>query len=317
MSWVFLAGDQVWKLKKPVRKPYLDFSTLAARERNCRTEVRLNRRLAPEIYLGVVPLTQHRDGRLQIGGDGRAVDWLVRMRRLPADLMLDRLIERDAVPASAIDRLVRRLTEFYRRARRVPIQAEIYVRRFAEEIEFDRHALTVGPQGLPARRVTRLADSVLQLVESSTTLLASRVNQGCIVDGHGDLRPEHICLGVEPVIIDCLEFNRELREVDPVDELAFLALECSRLGAPLVGQRILTGYQKESGDRVPIRLIRLYTGFRALLRSRLAIEHTGDHRARARNRWRMRAMAYLRLAERAMGNGRAQIPKSSLRDSSR
>lgn len=316
MAWVFLAGGQAWKLKKPVRKPYLDYSTLAARERICRTEVRLNRRLAPGVYLGVVPLTQDRTGGLHLGGDGRVVDWLVRMRRLPADLMLDRLIVAGRVPDAAVDRLVQRLVAFYRHARRVRLGPDSYRRRLTEEIEFDRHALTAGSQGLPLRRVERLAEAVQDLIKGSAALLASRVTRGRIVDGHGDLRPEHICLGIEPVIIDCLEFNRELREVDPVDELAFLALECSRLGGESVGRRILSGYRRESGDRVPLRLVRLYTGFRALLRARLALEHTGDHRTRTRARWRFRALAYLRLAERAVLDRRAQSSKSSVRDSS-
>jgi aminoglycoside phosphotransferase family enzyme len=230
--------------------------------------------------------------------------------------MLDRLIAAGRVPDAAVDRLVQRLVAFYRRARRVRLGADSYRRRLTEEIEFDRHALTAGTQGLPLARVERLAEAVQDLIKGASALLASRVARGRIVDGHGDLRPEHICLGIEPVIIDCLEFNRELREVDPVDELAFLALECSRLGGESVGRRILSGYRHESGDRVPLRLVRLYTGFRALLRARLALEHTGDHRTRTRARWRERALAYLRLAERAILDRRGQISKSSVRDSS-
>ncbi|HEX9895112.1 MAG TPA: hypothetical protein VGA78_14370, partial [Gemmatimonadales bacterium] len=225
---------------------------------------------------------------------------LVRMRRLPLDLMLDHLIAEGSVPEAALDRLVRRLAEFYRTARRVRRPVESYRRRLMEEIEFDRHALTSGNHGLPPARVGRLAETVLALIDDSKDLLAERVREGHIVEGHGDLRPEHICLGIDPVIIDCLEFNRELREVDPADELAYLALECARLGAPAVGRRILSGYQRESGDRFPSRLVRLYTGFRALLRARLAIEHTGDHRVRLGDQWRTRSLAYLRLAEQSV-----------------
>lgn len=306
MSWVFLVGGDVWKLKKPVRKPYLDFSTLAARKRNCLEEIRLNRRLAPDVYLGLDPLTEDRDGRLRVAGPGRVVDWLVHMRRLPADRMLDRLIAARAVRTSDLAALARRLVSFYRSAAPIRISSGRYRRRLIDEVQLDRRLLCDPARGLPAARIERLATSTLRLIDGLGPVLAERVAAGRIVDGHGDLRPEHICLDGEPRIIDCLEFNRLLRQVDPVDELAFLALELSRLGAPAAGRTLLAVYRRGSGDRFPRGLVRLYTGFRALLRARLAIEHTGDHRVIAGGRWAARARAYLGLAEREMSwRGRA------------
>jgi aminoglycoside phosphotransferase family enzyme len=300
MSWVFLAGSEVWKLKKPVRKPYLDFSTLALRERACRAEVRLNQRLAPGVYLGVVPLILDRQDRLRLGGPGRVADWLVHMRRLPERDMLDRRIAARAVPLPAVDEVARRLTAFYRSARPVRITADDYVRRLTDEVEFDRSILAEPARRLPAARVNRLSDAVLRLIDRAGPLLATRVGARRIVDGHGDLRPEHICLGPPVAIIDRLEFNSALREIDPVDELAFLGFECGRLGAPSVGRRFLSVYRRETRDPFPPGLVRLYVGSRALLRARLAIEHTGDHRALTGEHWVSRARAYLRLAEHAV-----------------
>jgi aminoglycoside phosphotransferase family enzyme len=117
MSWVFLAGDKVFKLKKPVRFAYLDFSTLARREAMCRAELRLNRRLAPDVYLDVVPLVLSAQG-LSIGGPGEVVDWLVVMRRLEEHWALDRAIEEGRVKSSQLDRLVTTLGKFYRHAAR-------------------------------------------------------------------------------------------------------------------------------------------------------------------------------------------------------
>jgi uncharacterized protein len=294
MAWVFLAGGDAWKLKKPVHKPYLDFRTLAARERTCRAEVRLNRRLAPNVYRGIVPLTVARTGRLRLGPPGRTVDWLVRMRRLPRVHMLDSLIARGTVPPGRLDRVGRRLVEFYGSARRVRPSPDTWRGRIEEEILLDRATLLRPEHRLPAARICQVADALLEWLAAEPELITDRT--GHIVEGHGDLRPEHICLEPEPVIIDCLEFSRTLREVDPVDELSFLALECTRLGAPGVGRRLLRQYRQRSGDRFPPRLVRFYTAFRALLRGRLAIEHTGDHRPLLGDRWGARTRAYLRLA---------------------
>jgi aminoglycoside phosphotransferase family enzyme len=109
MSWVFLVGDDAYKLKKPVRFPYLDFSTLPRRERACRAEVALNRRLAPDVYLGVLPLTA--DNGMALGGAGEPVDWLVHMRRLDERFMLDRMIGEGRLIAKDIDRLADVLAE--------------------------------------------------------------------------------------------------------------------------------------------------------------------------------------------------------------
>ena len=117
MSWVFLAGDKVYKLKKPVRFPYLNFSTLGRREAACRAELDLNRRLAPDVYLDVVPLVAAPRG-LSIGAPGEVADWLVVMRRLEDSWALDRAIEENRVEARQLDRLVMVLERFYRHARR-------------------------------------------------------------------------------------------------------------------------------------------------------------------------------------------------------
>ena len=118
MSWVFLAGEFVYKLRKPVRHAFLDFSTLAARRLDCRREVRLNRRLAPDVYRSIIPLVQRRDGCLGLDQSGRVVDWLVEMRHLPADRMLDALIRTGSLTRADVESLARILTTFYRRAQR-------------------------------------------------------------------------------------------------------------------------------------------------------------------------------------------------------
>jgi len=131
MSWVFLTDTNAWKLKKPVRTEFLDFSTPKARRFDCEEEVRLNRRLARDVYQGVVPLTVNSQGDLQLGGHGEPVDWLVRMRRLPAERMLDQLIARKDVSEPDISILASVLVAFYGKAPPIRITASQYRKRFA------------------------------------------------------------------------------------------------------------------------------------------------------------------------------------------
>src|SRR6478672_7529140 len=140
MSWVFLAGDRVYKLKKPVRFPYLDFSTLGRREAACRAEVSLNRRLAADIYLGVAPLTFH-EGRLSIAGQGRIVDRLVVMRRLDERWALEQVLRDRRLEARHLDRLVRILAWFYRQVRPTLLSPDAYLVEWPKDLALNRRIL--------------------------------------------------------------------------------------------------------------------------------------------------------------------------------
>lgn len=118
-----------------------------------------------------------------------------------------------------------------------------------------------------------------------------------IIDAHGDLRPQHICLTAPPVIIDCLEFNREFRILDPMDELAYFVMECERLGAAHIGEEIMGYYSKAANDACPIELIGFYKVFRACLRAKIAVWHIADHQVQDHQRWHRLAQTYLNLAE--------------------
>lgn len=300
MSYVFLAGDRAYKLKKPVRFAFLDFSTLAAREADSREELRLNRRLAPGVYLAVVPLTLASSGELSIGGDGAVVDWLVEMRRLPATLMLDRLLTDHALDESRVDELGATLADFYRRAERSAMTPTEYVARFFREHAENRNILTRRAFALDHGRVPNILDRLESRLVALSPALEERVRSGRIVDGHGDLRPEHICF-CEPIsIFDCLEFNSELRQVDPFDELAFLDIECALLGAPRVGARLIAETAERLGEAPPPELIALYGACRATLRARLAVAHLLDPVPRKPEKWEPLAGRYLRLAEERM-----------------
>lgn len=300
MSWVFIAGDRVYKLKKPVHYPFLDFRTLAAREQNCREEVRLNRRLAPEVYLGVVPLTQTPDGRQALSGAGEVVDWLVEMRRLPDACLLDQAIRNRAVQADQIKGVARLLVDFYRTCPAAGIAPNAYIEQFARESAINEAVFRDARFELSPREIDGPLQAVERGLNAGATLLEERVKQGRVVEGHGDLRPEHVCLTEPPVIIDCLEFSRALRLVDPFDELAFLGLECELLSAGWIGDLLLKECAEGLGDHPPENLIAFYWAYRACLRARLALVHLLEPEPREAEKWLPLARRYLALAEKRL-----------------
>jgi uncharacterized protein len=298
MSWVFLTDEHVFKLKKPVRWDELDHSTLALRRRDCEAEVRLNRRLAPEVYRGTLALKLDRDGRLHLGGRGRTVEWLVWMRRLPADSMLDAAIRSGRADRAAVDGAARLLARFWASASSIELTPEDYCRRLRDGVHGDVAELSRPDWCLPPDVVRGLGRRALAWLDDGAALLERRVRDGRIVEGHGDLRPEHVCLAPEPAVIDCLEFSRELRLLDPADELAFLDLECRRLGAPEVGGWFLAVYSGVTGDSPAAPLLRFHRVYRALRRAKIAVWHLRDDAVTDPGRWRERAQGYLSLGAR-------------------
>jgi aminoglycoside phosphotransferase family enzyme len=291
-----LTDKHAWKLKKPARTEYLDFSTPEARRRNCAREVRLNRRLAEDVYQGVVRLTIDKHGNLQLRGQGDAIDWLVYMRRLPSERMLDDLIARHAATETDVSKLASVLAAFYKKAPPVPITGSQYRKRLAAHLESARSEFTRTDSGLPADLVEPIIRSQLGSLQRNSKLFDARVRAGRIIEAHGDLRPEHICLEPQPVIIDCLEFNRNLRILDVASELTFLALECECLGAPEIGEFIFRKYSEDTGDWPSSVLLAFYRTYHACIRAKIAMLHLKDDGIRDRANWIAKASRYLRLA---------------------
>ncbi len=298
MSLVFLTPEYAYKLKKPVRYDYLDFSTLDARRHNCREELALNQTLAPGIYLDVLPLAADAQGRLSLGGAGEPVEWLVKMRRLPAERMLDRRLRERTANTDEIRHLAGILARFYRDCPSSLTDGATYRADYARKIEANRVVLTNPLFKLPAEPAAYVHARLARFLERAGDVLERRVREGHVVEGHGDLRPEHVCLEALPVVFDRLEFNRVFRLVDAADELASLAMECERLGAPIVGVELSERYTETTGDRPPGELLHFHATYRACLRARLAILHTQELAPAAWAHWQALATDYLRLASR-------------------
>jgi aminoglycoside phosphotransferase family enzyme len=310
MSWVFMAGERVYKLKKPVRFPYLDFSTLDRRAAACRAEYLLNRRLAPDVYLGIVPLNCSASG-LSISGDGPIVDWLVVMRRLDENETLEVALRNGYLKARQLDRLAATLATFYAHAPRIPLAPEAYPVAW-QKVVTDNCRVLLDPRfGLPQGSVERVAEVQRQFVARRSATLRARIHHRYYVDGHGDLRPEHIWLREPLTVIDCLEFDPKLRALDPLDDIAFLHLECERLGGRWAGEQIRRRMAPALNDDASSGLFLFYRSHRAMLRARLSIAHLFDSRPRTPEKWPGLARVYLGLAvadaaclERISGSGR-------------
>lgn len=295
MSWVFMAGERVYKLKKPVRFAYLDFSTLDRREAACRAEYLLNRRLAPDIYLDVVPLTIAPSG-LAIAGDGPVVDWLVVMRRLDESETLEAALRSGRLKPLQLDRLAATLSAFYAHAPRVQLEPEQYLVSWQKALIDNCRVLFNARLGLPRGAVDRIAQVQHRFATQRAALLQGRIRARRYVDAHGDLRPEHIWLREPVTIIDCLEFDAKLRALDPLDEVAFLHLECERLGGLWAAERIRQHLALTLDDDPGCGLFLFYRSHRAMLRARLSIAHLLDVHPRTPEKWPRLARAYLDLA---------------------
>lgn len=296
MSFVFIAGELVYKLKKPIRLGFVDFTGLESRRRNCEREVALNQRLAPGVYLGLVAVTRSSGGELALAGDGAPVDWLVAMRRLDGNALLDRMIADGRVEAADIDRLSDTLARFYAEARRIEITPLELIALWRQSIALVEQSLTDPIFALPAARASPPIAALHDFLDCQGDLIVARLIGGHIVEGHGDLRPEHVHPGPPTLLIDRLEFDDRLRWTDPFDEIGFLGLECAHLGAGWIGPELVQAMSRRLKDHPLPELLRFYRCYRACLRARLSIEHLRDAQPRTPERWPRQALEYLDLA---------------------
>lgn len=268
LSWVFRDATEVLKLKKPVLFGGLDLRAIDARRRNCETELDLNRRFAHHVYLGVVSVCRGPDGSLHLGAPGTPVDWLVRMRRLPDQGFLDRKIASGDIDHALVRRALSAVVRHHIWAPPAPLDADAYIRGLLAML--DRVERDLDTSAIDGGRVAATLFTLRGWVATHRGLFGRRVDEWWIVEGHGDLRPEHVCLAPEPVVIDCLEFDATLRTLDAVDDLGFLALECDQLGARDVAATVMDLWRTESGDDFPPSLLAFYQAVRALRRASVA-----------------------------------------------
>lgn len=297
MSWVFLTDRYVYKLKKPVTYDFLDFSSLEARHKYCLEEVSVNRPMAGDTYIEVLPLNLHQ-GNLTINGEGKIVEWLVKMKRLPNEYMLHTAIKKGIARKEWVEQVAEKLVDFYLSTPAVNYGPGTYIRKIVKGIEADSEELLREEYGLSRSLILEIKSDLSHFLIKYADQFENRINGGKIRDGHGDLRPEHICLAPKPLIIDRIEFNRELRLIDMAEEVSFLAMECEVLMAGWVGILFFHVYREKSGDDISDNLIFFYKAKRAYLRANLSIHHLQETQYwEDKDKWIDRANNYLRIAK--------------------
>jgi aminoglycoside phosphotransferase family enzyme/predicted kinase len=281
---VFLVGDRAYKLKKPVDLGFLDFGTRERRERACHREVELNRRLAPDVYLGVADvLDEH----------GEPCEHLVVMRRMPEQRRLSTLAGAGAPLSGEIRAIARLLAAFHAGARR---SEEITAQGGAGALagRWEDSFTQVEQTGvLPAGVLAEVRDRVRAFLAGRRPLFHERQARGRIVDGHGDLIAGDVfCLDDGPRVLDCLEFDDRLRWLDGLDDAAFLAMDLEHHGRPDLAAAFLDGYAEFGGDPAPASLRHHYVAYRAFVRAKVACLRHGQGAQDAR----AEAVAYAELA---------------------
>ncbi|MEK6327837.1 MAG: AAA family ATPase [Actinomycetota bacterium] len=275
-SWVFLAGDLAYKVKKPVLFPFLDYGTVERRRDMCREEVRLNQRLAPSYYLGVDSIVSRRDGFRLAGDDPGAVEYTVRMHRVPEERTLDSLATRGALSEAEVDSVATRIAGFHLAAEQAPCQA----RELARLLEpFEENLETLREVGLPALGRDRLLAAErfsAAFLAARREQIAGRVNAGLVRDCHGDLRAEHVIVDGAVEVYDCIEFNPSLRLIDVGADLAFLVMDLARLGQEALASRLVSSYREAGGDPGDDSLLYFYAAYRAWVRTKVACLRAGE-----------------------------------------
>ncbi len=300
ISTLFLTDDYVYKIKKPVNFGFLDFTTLSARRFFCEQEVRLNRRLSPGVYLGVVAI-HHSDRGIHLAPPGDVVEYAVKMRRIPEERMMDLLLARGEIDAGIIRQIALQLVGFHSRAR-TDREISLYgtAARVAKNTE-ENFGQTEAFIGTTLRRdqFERITAFTRGFLERRRLLFRKRAAEKRIRDCHGDIRMEHICIVYPIVIFDCIEFNRRFRYTDVAADLAFLAMDLDFHDRPDFSRMLIEIYVEYSQDWELLKMIRFYKCYRAYVRGKVESFQSEDPAQpdAARQKHLSQAQHYFALAD--------------------
>jgi aminoglycoside phosphotransferase family enzyme/predicted kinase len=268
-STLVFVDDHVYKRKKPLDLGFCDFRTLAARQRACEDEVRLNRRLAPDVYEGVATV---------LGPDGEPCEALVVMRRLPDDRRLSTLALDGQPLDAALEQIADQIVTLHRNSPVEPASFDAASSAALARLFDDALTELRGhPETVPSSLVDKLEATAHGWLEVHAGLLVRRAAEGHVVDGHGDLLADDVfVLEDGPRVLDCLEFDDALRVVDGIHDAASLAMDLESLGAPALATRFLEHYRAASGDDAPASLVHVFIAYRALVRAKVACVRAGQ-----------------------------------------
>jgi aminoglycoside phosphotransferase family enzyme len=270
ISLLFFTGNHVYKVKKPVDFGFLDFTSLEKRKYFCEQEVTLNRRLSPKIYLGVVKITQ--DGKqILLDGRGEVVEYAVKMKQIPEDLLMNKLLEKDQVTPKMIEAVSEKLARFYSTA-----ETSDFIKSFARPERIKQDTDENFEQTEKYIAVTISKDIYLEIqnrtndfFRTEAEIFHQRIAADRIRDCHGDLRLEHIFWEDEISIFDCIEFNERFRYTDTAADIAFLAMDLDYHGKEDLTEHLIQTYIQKSGDQDLMKVLNFYKCYRAYVRGKV------------------------------------------------
>jgi aminoglycoside phosphotransferase family enzyme len=270
ISLLFFTGTHVYKLKKPVDFGFLDFTTLEKRKYFCEQEVKLNRRLSSEIYLGVVKVTD--DGKqISLNGEGEVVEYAVQMKQIPEEFLMDKLLKEGMLTREMIEKVSEKLAHFYSIAEMSPrIKSFAKPERVQQDTDenFDQTERYIDVT-IPGDVYEKIKRRTNRFLKEGAKLFHRRIAADRIRDCHGDLRLEHIFLGDEISIFDCIEFNERFRYTDVAADIAFLAMDIDYQGREDLNPPLIQTYIQKSGDRDIQDVLDFYKCYRAYVRGKV------------------------------------------------
>jgi hypothetical protein len=270
ISWIFLTGNFVYKIKKPVNFGFADFSTLEKRKFFCEKELELNKRLCKDIYLEVVPITES-DSKIKIKGNGKTIDYAVKMKELPQECKMDRLLEKNKIDKKIIEEIAKTIADFHSKAEtneKISKYGSIENIKFILDENFSQTVDFIG-KTIDRNQFDFIKQKVEDFISNNTELFEKRIAEGKIRDCHGDLHSANIFVADKIYIFDCVEFNERYRCSDVILDIAFLTMDLDFHGMQELSNYFVEKYFSFSSDSELFKLLNFYECWRAYVRGKV------------------------------------------------
>ena len=304
ISYVIMTDEFVYKIKKPVKFSFLDFSTLQKRKYYCEKELELNKRLSPDVYLEVIEIKE-KNGTLNYGETGKTVEYCVKMKRIPEDKMMINLLHKNALHHDDIRKIAKKISDFHQKA---DSNDEIAKFGTMEAIRKNingnyEYAEKYIDKTLSKEVFLKIKQFTDDFLPEKKKLFLNRIKEQKIKDCHGDMHMQHICLGDDIYIYDCIEFNDRFRYCDTASETAFLAMDLDFHGRSNLSNQFINDYVEFSEDTGIRELLNFYKCYRACVRGKVNSLELDDHNLslKEKEEARITAEKYFDLAMRYTG----------------
>lgn len=302
ISYVFLTGKHVYKVKKPINLGFLDFTTLEKRKHFCEEELRLNRRLCEDMYLGVVPINKS-DGKIKIGGKGKTVEYAVKMKEIGQKYIMTELLKKGQVDKGLIDRIAKILVDFHSKAKtdkEISKYGSLQVIRGNWDENFKQTVDFIG-KTIPKYQFKEIKGKINGFIEENNTLFKRRIENGRVRECHGDVHSGNIFVpGNKIYIFDAIEFNKRFRNSDVAAEVAFLGMDLDFHERKDLSDHFIGKYVEYSSDKELLKLLDFYKCYRSYVRGKINSFQFGDPRMdeKGKNRSQKLAKRYFKLSQR-------------------